>query len=321
MASVEMLLRAGGQAATGSKLDDLDGVVAALINRMKGISRTPNGPNPVRNQYGVATIRKQGYGDLTQASRVHDDYGLVAAAGNEKRLPGGSLTAAGGWCAPSETLYDMCQLETIDGILSIPEFQVNRGGINWTSGPDFEDIYTDCGFEQTEAQAIAGDPKTCCIVDCPPFEEIRLDAVGLCVKSPILTESAYPELTRRFLEGAMVAHAHKMNARVIADMVAAAGAPQTITDQKSIIASFEALFIRINGLRYKYRLATTASIEIVAPLWAKDVLKADFAMRGDVGTTVVNDAQISAWFAAHNCSVQWVYDWQNIVEQARDWHR
>ena len=64
-------------------------------------------------------------------------------------------------------------------------------------------IYAACGFFQTEAEAIAGDCKDCCSVDCPPFDEVRLDAIGLCVKSPLLTEAAYPELVQRFLEGAL----------------------------------------------------------------------------------------------------------------------
>lgn len=68
----------------------------------------------------------------------------------------GSLTAAGGWCAPSEILYDMCKLESTDGLLSIPEIQVNRGGLRWTLGPDWVDIFANTGFCFTEADDQAG---------------------------------------------------------------------------------------------------------------------------------------------------------------------
>lgn len=77
-------------------------------------------------------------------------------ATDQSRLTGGSLTAAGGWCAPSETIYDLCQLESRDGLISLPEVRVNRGGIRFTTGPDWADIFTSTGFCFTEAEDIAG---------------------------------------------------------------------------------------------------------------------------------------------------------------------
>ena len=38
------------------------------------------------------------------------------------------------------------------------------------------------------------------MVDCEQWEEIRMECVGLCVKSPLLLEVTYPELIRRFTE-------------------------------------------------------------------------------------------------------------------------
>ena len=119
------------------------------------------------------------------------------AAAKESRLPGGSLLASGGWCAPSETIYTLCSTESLDGLIDLPEINVQRGGIRFTKGPDFSDIYTDAGFCQTEAQAIAGTTKPCVEIECPAFEEVRLDACGICVKAPILTNAGYPELVQR----------------------------------------------------------------------------------------------------------------------------
>lgn len=89
-----------------------------------------------------------------------DANAAIAFATNEAFLKSdkgaGSLTAAGGWCAPSEVLYGMCSLESTDGLLSIPEIQVNRGGLRWTLGPDWVDIFADTGFCFTEADDIAG---------------------------------------------------------------------------------------------------------------------------------------------------------------------
>lgn len=90
-------------------------------------------------------------GDANAAIAFATDQALLKSAKGS-----GSLTAAGGWCAPSEVLYGMCSLESTDGLLSIPEIQVNRGGLRWTLGPDWVDIFADTGFCFTEADDIAG---------------------------------------------------------------------------------------------------------------------------------------------------------------------
>lgn len=301
--------------ANGQGLDDLDGVVAALLARSRGLPRTnlSRKGEAVRHRYGAAIIQKTGYGDLVQDKGL-SDIALVAAAADESRLPGNSLVAAGGWCAPSETLYDLCQLETVEGILSMPEMHIARGGIRWTPGPSFDDIYDACGFFQTEAQAIAGECKDCCMVECPAFDEIRMDLIGLCVKSPLLTETGYPELTRRFLEGSLVAHQHKVNKYLIDTINAAAGTAVTATDVGSISLSLSVIELTAMGMRYKYRLSQNASIEVVAPFWLRTLLRMDMGMRGDGQD--VSDAQINSWFSQRNLAVQWVYDFQDLTFDA-----
>jgi hypothetical protein len=295
---------------TGAPLEGLDQVAAAVIARMKGLPNANLGN--VRHRYGAATIRLGGYDDLDQAT-TQDDYGLIWRAGMEERLPNASLVAAGGWCAPSETLYDLCQFEAVDGLLSMPEVNITRGGIRWTEGPQFSDIYNDCGFFQTEAQALAGQLKTCCTVDCPPFDEIRLDLIGLCIKAPLLLQSAYPELTRRFMEGALVAHQHKVNKYVIAAINASAGGGVTIADGGSVMASLQQLEMLAIAMRYQYRMSQTASIELIAPFWLKAIIRADMGLKAFGDDNGASDAEVDAWFSSRNFAVQWVYDYQDLV--------
>ena len=300
--------------SNGQHLDDLDAVTAAILSRTRGLPRTnlATAAGGVRMRYGAALIRKEGYGDLVQDSTGAGDMALIAAAGDQSRLPGGSLTAAGGWCAPSQTLYDLCQLETVEGIIDVPEMQITRGGIRWTPGPDWIDIYNECGFFQTEADAIAGECKDCCQVSCPPFDEIRLDLIGLCVKSPILTEHAYPELVRRFLEGALVAQQHKVNKYIIDAIVAAAGTPAVAADAGSVSITLNALEYVALGMRYSYRLGQTAPIEVLLPFWFKTQVRNDLAMmNGQDRTRRVSDAEVNGWFTDRNLRVQWLYDMQD----------
>lgn len=303
--------------ATGSPLQDMETVGKALVNRMRGFG-TPNGDGTSENlqHYGVASFRADFPKELV-IDRHSDDMEVLAYAGKESRLPGNSLTAANGWCAPSETLYDLCTSETVEGILSVPEVQVSRGGIKFTSGPDFSTIYSSVGFLQTEAQAIAGTEKTCFEVPCPAFTDVRLDAIGLCIKAPILTNSAYPELVQRWLSGSMIAHRHKVNATVIARMVTAAGAavavPNYDTTAGNTLGNLELLADR---LRQKYKLSFTQSLEVVLPFWVKGAIRQDLSLRTGQNPDAITDQQIASHFAARHLNVQFVYDWQELADFA-----
>ena len=298
--------------ATGSKLDNLAIVGKAMVNRMRGFGPPAgNGVGEDLRHVGVASFKLEFSKELT-IDRHSDDMEVLAYAQKESRLPGGSLVAAGGWCAPSETIYDLCAGETTDGIISVPEVNVARGGIKYTRGPDFSDIYTNVGFCQTEAQAIAGTAKTCYEVPCPAFVEVRLDACGLCIKAPILTNAAYPELVQRYLSGAMIAHQHKMNAKVLA----AIGSGSTAKTSAGLGAvstdTFDALTLYGDQTKQKYRLGLNSSLEVIVPFWVKDVIKLDIARRNAVATETVTDAIVASEFAAFNLSVQYAYDWQEL---------
>jgi hypothetical protein len=301
--------------ATGSELDGLMAAGQAAINRMRGFPIPTAGDDDPSHEewhhYGVAQIKVPFPDDLT-IDRYSDDMEVLTHAANEHRLPGKSLVAAGGWCAPSETLYDLCAGETLEGILSVPETNWARGGIKFTSGPDFAAIYSNVGFCQTEAQAIAGTPdKPCFEVPCPTFSEVRLEACGLCLRIPLLTQSGYPELIQRWMSGSLIAYAHKQNAKTIAAMVTAAGTAKTVTPFGSTAAdSLGALELMADGIRSKYRLSMTASLEVVVPWFAKGMYRSD--LRNRTGQeSPVTDQQIAAEFAARNLAVQYVYDWQD----------
>lgn len=305
--------------STGSKIDDMNRVGTALVNRMKGFG-VPSGDGKSVNlqHYGVASFRLDFPQDLT-IDRHSDDMEILNRASDEHRLPGKSLVAAGGWCAPSETIYDLCPGASTDGMLSIPEVNVSRGGLKYTKGPDFSALYA-AGFCQTEAQAIAGTTKPCYEVPCPPFVEVRLDACGICIKVPILTNAAYPELVSATLSEALVAHQHAMNAKVLAAIATAAGAPVVATGLGAVSTdTLEALLLVSANFRQKYRLPLNESLEVVLPFWAKDVLFADVARRNGGGYGAPSDGDVNAIFAAAGMSVQYVYDWEELPAAATAW--
>lgn len=267
-------------------------------------------------KHGVAAIQKpeeERYTAFAIDDRMSSEvaWSNIMQASREQNL-GQSLVAAGGWCAPSENFYDLCQWETTSGGLDLPTITVTRGGINFTKGPDFSSIYTNTGFLQTEADAIAGEVKTFLEVECPDWEDIRLDAIGYGVKAPILTASAagFPELVRRYLEGALVAHWHKVNAYVINRVTTELGTAQNFAELGSGAADLlEAIEVAAQSLRYKFRLGETATLEAMFPMWAMSALRADLSRRTGVDMLAVTDAQIRSWFTLRGIRPQFVYDW------------
>lgn len=256
--------------------------------------------------------------DMSVAEQLEQ---IDAAANERKRFGRGglakaALTAAGGWCAPSETVYDFCSFETVSGILDLPTVQIRRGGINFTKGPSYADLAADWGFEQTEAQAEAGTVKDCYAVECPPFEDHRMDVVGFCITAGVLTASpaGYPELIQRVLEIGTVAHAHKVNAdniQRISDLIG------TAVDYAEIGATtndvLDAVGIAAASIRYQLAMDPNATVEGVAPLWLQDIIRADLGRRNGVDMLSVSNADIDRYLAARQVRLQFVYDYQNLA--------
>lgn len=307
----------GGRFSAGMPLADMAEAAEAFVQRSKGFPSGQARSKHVRHQFQVASIQRSFSDGLTVTNRdfkSHQD--LLTAASKESRLSGGSLVAAGGWCAPSETLYGLTSMETLDGIIDLPTIGVDRGGINFTPGPNFADIFATAGFSQTEAEAIAGTTKACVEVDCPDFDEVRLDAVGYCVKAPLLTRSAYPEAIQRWLEGTVVANQHKVAARLITGMRTALGtalAP-TLTATPVTWSTLSAVEWVIEMQRQAFRLAENETLEVILPRWVRVAIRADLANRqGMIAAERVTNAMINEHFADRGAAVQWVLNYLEVA--------
>jgi hypothetical protein len=106
---VALLAAAGAPGHDNPGPITLDQMAEIAVRRWSGYPAGSNASpdRQMRATHGVATIRKH-----FEPSLIADggnDMAVIAHAINTSRLPGGSLVAAGGWCAPSETLYDLCQ--------------------------------------------------------------------------------------------------------------------------------------------------------------------------------------------------------------------
>lgn len=282
----------------------------------------------LKQQMGVMSIRKPIPEDLViggnDATHVEE---VLRRAASENRLQGNSLVAAGGWCAPSETMYDLLELESRDGIFSLPEFGVARGGISRTLGPNFADIYNAItGFHYTEAQDIAGQygidengdgndtdgEKPCFKVDCPEFEEFRLELDGLCITAGLLQQRGYPEMIARTIRGALIAHDHRLAARTLRNVQAGSTAVTMPTEAGAAAPVLTAIELQVEHVRYVQRISRSATIEAIFPFWVRGAIRSDLSKRTGVDMLNISDAQIGAWFSARGISPQFVYNFQDI---------
>lgn len=289
------------------------------------------------NPYGLMQIqRSDSEFSVSDATGPEAMASILDRVSSQKRLPGGdliaswersvkarakgdmrrvSLTAAAGWCAPSETMYTLCEMETLAGVISLPEITVTRGGIRWTQNPTFAELMSANTFTSlTEAQVIADTAKACAEIPCPTFTDTRLNVAVTCLTGSFLQLRGYPELMARWGRGAMVAHAHKLNRQIIAAMVVQAGAVTPVilpADDAATSSVLSAAALAALDTRYREGLPDDAVIEQAFPLWVTEQIRADFARR-NTGRPDVTNAEIMDWFATRNIRPYFVRDWQDF---------
>lgn len=322
----------GFAADSDASFEDL---AVALDRRLQGFNSGAYGAaaragRAMSERHSLAVVRKSFDERATVGSPESADAAMAFAV-NEKNLPGGSLVAAGGWCAPSETVYDLLEDESRDGLVSLPEINVTRGGIKFTKGPKFSDLYSAPSFNFTEEEAKAGkyqptsatDPtnkvghKPVYQVPCTEFEEVRLSAAGMHIQAGLLQQRGYPELVARTIRGALVAHEHKMSERIIAAMEAKSTAVSMDAGQIGALAPvLTAIELQVEHYRYAQRLSRSTTLEAIFPYWVRGAIRTDLSRRQGVDLTDVPDSRIDAWFKSRGVNPQFVYDWQAITGEA-----
>ncbi len=298
---------------TGSPVENLDGLVPAVVSRWNAYKGAPQ-PKGSRVKHGLATIQMP-YGEGLMADGTNDQKVMEFAA-NQSRLPGGSLIAAGGWCSPSPTMYDVCSAGDAVGLYDLPTAGAPRGGIRYTRALDYQTIFaqiqalTLCA---TEAELEAEPPleKDCIEVDCPDFTEVRLDACWLCVKTALLQNKAYPEYVREFLRTAVISHTNLMDTRTVNAVVTLLGAATVIPASFAAISPLmSAIDLAAVDFRYQHSMAINATLEVVLPEWIIPALRADYIRRNWTSADDLTKAMLTRWFGERNVSVQFIRNWQ-----------
>lgn len=322
----------------GSVYASNDQIAFALIKNAESHGKT--GGSGTRQT--IAQFKRSRGAELTVENGTDRDAvrDALRFARNERRLDGGSLakawqrsldkgaslTAAAGWCAPSQNDYDLCRnWSSPVGLLDLPTVTVTRGGINYTDEPTFPQIYANAvaagGGSNflTEAQVISDTAKTCSEIPCPTFENRRLDVLALCIRVSFLQAAGYPEVVAAWDDGLRAAHEAEMNRIIIADILARAGAATVIDPAAGAVRDsftsglLEAVELAAEDIRYQFHMDWNATIEIVLPHWVIPQIRSDLSRRtGDTGGLLgVSDAYIASLFSTRGVRVHWVRGWQD----------
>lgn len=306
--------------ATGAPLSNMRDLTTAIENRFAAM---PKGVPGVRSEVGIAVIRRnipeplrfQTYGDRR-------DTAIIDACCDEHRLPGGSLvasalTAAGtpGWCAPAITDFTLCPpLSTLTGMVDLPTFTNQRGGIRIPSFPDYQTI-----AEAITGQILCGPDftgKQCITAPCVDWVEFNPCAVPLCVIGDILQERGWPELVDRFVREVMTAQAHMANAYVIQQLISMVDdtipATDVVNAQGALHQVVDELSLLVEWFRDLYQMGEDASLEVIGPSWLPGLLAADGRKRPN-GPTNWTRAAINQQLADVGAAAQWVRDWQPLA--------
>jgi hypothetical protein len=307
--------------ASGSDLTTFDAVVDAFQRRARGLpvgqsGRADGGPR-------VITIRKPHNLVVDDRTSPATMEAMIRKLVNEETKE--ALVAGGGWCAPSENLYGFFNATCTDGLIDLPTIGVSRGGIRFPTSPSLASVFTGTFTNATnpwlwtetdDILTVTGSTnKPCVRVPCPDFNEVRLECYGICLTAGNLTDDAYPEATANYLRLLLAAHDHAMNGRILASMVALssvaiAAADLNVADIPVTNQVLGALGLASMDYRALYGMCDTDILEVVLPLWLREMIRSDLAWRFGVDKIAVTNQEIDNFFRVRRLAPQWVGDWQ-----------
>lgn len=303
----------------GGRVENIHALAKAMHNRARMLPVSKTG-DP--NIYPVASLQREFNFTLNENSTPEEMNAVLTAATDVE-----ILTAAGGWCAPSEISYDFFNIVCEDGMIDLPTVGLNRGGVQYPTSPSFGDLVSvpDIVWEWTEQDDIdAADSdsvfKPCVRLECPEFVDRRADCHGFCVTAGNLVDYAYPELVANWLRLVFAIRAKATNAGIIDVLINGGGSGDPITpsiavDHTGLLgattsALLQSIELSIVDYREKFSMCSDAIMEVVLPRWANAVVRADLANREGIDVFGVTNGMIADWFNLRSARVQFVGDWQ-----------
>jgi hypothetical protein len=277
---------------------ELGDVTQAVIRRAQSLTTAGGGMGMVAS-YTIPFPEDLQVDDVSSAPE--GSLATVRAA-DQNRLDGNTLTASGGWCAPSETIYSFTERSCPDGLWDLPEIQINRGGLRFFRTPVLD--VAAMTFTHTEANDIAGATKPCFTIPCATPIDVRAAAYGACIQYGILTARYFPELIDMYIRQSMIAHEISVKTNAYAQARAAATAVTIPATFAAFSAVYAAVALQIADMIERLNLCEGTALEVVFPMWVKNAFMADIARQQGVKVTDLDPMIIEGAFARLGARVQ-----------------
>lgn len=231
-----------------------------------------------------------------------------------------AITAAGGFCAPLENLYDINVL----GITARPvrdalsRFQVSRGGIQYRPPMDALAMSAGLGaWTATDDAAVSNPPdgtpeKTCAVIECPSPITAVVDAIYLCLQFPNFTARFDPEWVDANERAALIAHARFAENRLLTKLFTGS---KRLVSAAAVSATRDVLVAIDKAVAYYrnvHRLDTMVPLRMILPRWVLDMFRADLCRSlgsaYDTATLGVADSLILTFFRNRGVNVTFHLD-------------
>ncbi|MGV2914552.1 major capsid protein [Streptomyces alfalfae] len=279
---------------------DFNDITAGIISRANALKTAGGGVGQVisyRHPFPQELI-------VTDSSSAPEGTTVSLAASSQRRLPQGDLVASGGWCAPSETVYELTDVSCPDMLWDAPEIQLARGGLRYFKTPSLD--VAAMTWLHTESDDMTGATKPCFKIPCPDPIEERCDAVGVCLEAGILTQRHFPELVAWYLRNAMVAHEIRVKQVLFQQAVQAAGPAIVLpATMAALSAIYSAVGLQAADMIERHSLCDSTALEVVFPWWAKNMFLADVARQNGKDICDIDPNCIQNAFSTLGVRVQW----------------
>jgi hypothetical protein len=235
-----------------------------------------------------------------------------------------SLAAAGGICAPQQVNYDMPTVGSTARPIRdqyMMRFGADRGGVRTIPPPTLADVDDGAVIHWTELndQTPGADPgvpvadrfatKPCLEITCPDEDETLTEAITRCLQTGNFRARFFPEQVEAWMRLVTVWQARYAERRLLTALEAndvAMTQAQVLSSTRDVLTTLDRVVARWRNV---FRLDDGFTIQLGAPRWFLDQMRADIARQLPVGSTdetlAVAEATITGWFRTRNVDPVW----------------
>ena len=294
----------------GSNFNDMSDVADAFSKRLHGLRRVNGGDG---EQHIVASFGTQYPESLQLGTNAEENWAKIQDVAGPK-----SLVASGSYQSPFATRYEIFGVGSNVRPLrdSFPAFQADRGGVRYIVPPVLSSYGSAVGIWTTALDtaygtgtSVSSATKDSLVVAAATETTAVADAVTLQLQFGNLATRAYPELIARHNELGLIQHAREAEQNLISKLTAGSTAV-TSTSVLGVAADFLVQIGRAAAhYRLRHRMAPETALRLVAPVWVRDAIAADFALQmpGD-NKYNASYSEIEAGLAARGVNITWTID-------------